>query len=79
MASEALRAFVATNTHAEEPTTADEPSPVSRAYFHLAVIEHSRGDDGAARRMASRAMDKSPNNRDARRLMIELRPSPMGN
>jgi hypothetical protein len=55
----------------------DESSPVSTAYFHLAVIEHARGDDGAARKMVTRAMEESPNNRDARRLMDELGTSPM--
>jgi lipopolysaccharide biosynthesis regulator YciM len=78
VASAALRAFVATRAPVVSSTT-DEPSPVSRAYFHLAVIEHTRGDDGAARRMVSRAMEESPNNRDARRLMEELRASPLGN
>jgi tetratricopeptide (TPR) repeat protein len=77
-ASAALRAFVATRTHVVS-STRDEPSPVSRAYFHLAVIEHTRGDDGAARRMVSRAMEENPNNRDARRLMDELGASPPGN
>jgi tetratricopeptide (TPR) repeat protein len=78
VASDALRAFVAMRTHVRDAATADEPSTVSRAYFHLAVIEHERGDDGAARRMASRAVEESSNNRDARRLMRELGAAPMG-
>jgi tetratricopeptide (TPR) repeat protein len=78
VASAALRAFVLTRPNVEHSAAADEPGPVSRAYFHLAAIEHARGNDDAARRMASRAMEESPNNRDARRLMVELRPSPMG-
>src|SRR5439155_18937656 len=68
-ASAALRAFVATRGDVVKSMRADEPTPVSRAYFHLAVIEQARGDDGAARRMVSRAMEESPNNRDARRLI----------
>jgi tetratricopeptide (TPR) repeat protein len=79
MASAALRAFVATRKHVVKSTPTDEPTRVSRAYFHLAVIEHARGDEGAARRMVSRAMEESPNNGDARRLMDELRPSSLGN
>jgi tetratricopeptide (TPR) repeat protein len=78
VASDALRGFVAMRTHAPDSATVDEPSTVSRAYFHLAVIEHERGNDGAARRMVSRAVEESSNNRDARRLMLELGTSPAG-
>jgi tetratricopeptide (TPR) repeat protein len=67
----ALRAFVTAAKH-HQGVSDDEPSQVSTAYFHLAVIERRRGDEVAARRMASRAVEESPNNSDARRLMDEI-------
>ncbi|HEX9295553.1 MAG TPA: tetratricopeptide repeat protein [Polyangiaceae bacterium] len=75
VAGAALRSFVATRGHVVDSGMADEPTPVSRAYFHLAFIEHVRGDEGAARRMASRALEESRNNRDAQQLLEQLRPS----
>jgi len=75
VAGAALRSFVATRGHVVDSSMLDEPTPVSRAYFHLASIERIRGDEGAARRMASRALEESRHNRDAQRLLEELCPS----
>jgi tetratricopeptide (TPR) repeat protein len=79
VASAALRACVATRRAGSASPGGDEASQLSRAYYQLAVIEHAKGDDGAARRMVSRAMEESPSNVDARRLMVELRPASLEN
>ncbi len=71
-AGPALRAFIATKGHVLKVEGVDQPTPISRAYFHLAFIEHVRGNDTAARRMASRSVEESSHNRDAQRLLDEL-------
>jgi tetratricopeptide (TPR) repeat protein len=72
VAATALRSFVAAKGSAAAPRASEEPSPASRAYFHLAFIEQTRGHTTMARRMAVRSIEECPNNRDARRLIDEL-------
>jgi predicted Zn-dependent protease len=72
VANSALRSYVATVEH---PTDTDErggPNALSRAYYHIAWIEHVDGHDAVARRMASRAIEESSQNDDAQRLLQEL-------
>ncbi len=72
IANSALRTFVAIKGEGMPLPAHDAPSPASQAYYHLAWIEHAKGRHAAARRMASRAVEEGPHNRDARQLLEKL-------
>ena len=72
LASGALRSYVATT----EPSTGGGahggPTDLSRAYYHIAWIEHVKGNDTVARSMASRAIEESSQNHKAQRLLHDF-------